>query len=986
MNYKKINNLIGWVVFLIAAITYISTVEPTASFWDCSEFIVSAFKLEVGHPPGAPMFMMIAHLFTMFSDPQNVAVMVNIFSALCSAFTILFLFWTITHLVRRFVSETEPCFSRIFTIMGCGAVGALVYTFSDTFWFSAVEGEVYAASSLLTAIIFWAILKWEAESSKKYANRWLVLIAYITGLSIGIHLLNLLVIPAIVFVYYFKKYTLSAKGIVLTSLIAVVLLGVLVWGVIPLTPQIASWFELLFVNSFGLPINSGLLFFVAALGLALGLSVYYSHKRGRVLLNTIMLGFSMCMLGYGSYAMIIIRSSANLPMDQNKPDNIFSLIKYLNRDQYGSHPLLTGPYYTNAGDYTSEQKEKYIRLNNRYVKKDIEQIKHYRRTYFFPRMWSNDPSHVEMYKLYTTGKTPTFADNLRYFLDYQTGFMYWRYFMWNFVGRQNDMQATFHNSHKGNWISGIKFIDEARLGKTDSQPLYFADNKGANKYYFLPLLLGLLGLLYQLYKDKRGFTLVTLLFFFTGIAVIIYLNQSPNEPRERDYAYAGSFYAFAIWVGMGVACLYRLLNSKTPRKVAAPLAVALSLPAPIIMAQQNWDDHDRSGRYIATDFGYNILKSCAPNALIYTYGDNDTFPLWYNQEVEGVGDDVKVANTMYLYSDWYYAQMMRRSYDAAPLATAATPEKILGETRSYVHVLEMRPNFDLREAMKFVMSDAASSRRKTQSGVDVDIFPSKELRLHIDKEQVIRDGLVMDTSKVAPYISFQISGGIFKNKLAALDFAANNFPQRPIYYGVSGDRDFEMGVGRHLRTEGMVQRLTPEFITNQTLIDVDKSFDLIVNVYRYRGLNDPKVYLDETARRMLSYYRNAFFRLADALKQQRDTVRLRQTMEKYHESFNEMLLANPNHSPYYWVANPVVEYYFSAGLNDYGISLSQKLIDEYRREFYFYLQSPDTVDNEISRVYQGIRDLSQTLQRHGQTDLHKQASELESEIAKVFKN
>ncbi|MDR2650848.1 MAG: DUF2723 domain-containing protein, partial [Prevotellaceae bacterium] len=672
MKYKNWNNIIGWITFLIAAFTYISTSEPTASLWDCSEFILSAYKLEVGHPPGAPLFMMVGHLFTIFSSPENVAFMINMFSSLCSAFTILFLFWSITHLVRRFVNinTSELSISDTIMVLSCGIIGALAYTFSDTFWFSAVEGEVYAASSLMTAVVFWAILKWEEQADSQYANRWLVLIAYILGLSIGVHLLNLLVVPAIVFVYYFKKYEVTRKGIIYTSLISVILLGTLVWGVIPIIPRIASWFELLFVNSFGLPINSGLLFFVVLLIVVLAYAILNTYKNRKVLMNTIMLCLSVCLLGYGSYAMIIIRSSANLPMDQNKPDNIFSLIKYLNRDQYGSRPLATGPYYNNNKNYEILQEEKYIRLGDRYVKKDISQTLKYKNTTLFPRMWSSSRAdHVEVYKMYVKGTNPTFADNIHFFIDYQMGFMYWRYLMWNFTGKQNDMQASIFDPTKGNWISGIKFIDENRLGNMDDMPVYLAENKGNNKYYFLPFLLGVLGLLFQFKKDKKGFTLVTLLFFFTGIAIILYLNQTPNEPRERDYAYAGSFYSFAIWIGMGIAFLYNLLAKILKRNIAAPVALMLGLPAPIIMAQQNWDDHDRSGRYVATDFGYNYLNSCDENAVLYTFGDNDTFPLWYNQEVEGVRRDIKVENSMYLSSDWYYMQMMRRSHEAPPLVT-----------------------------------------------------------------------------------------------------------------------------------------------------------------------------------------------------------------------------------------------------------------------------------------------------------------------------
>ncbi|MDR1886690.1 MAG: DUF2723 domain-containing protein [Prevotellaceae bacterium] len=988
MKYKNLNNIIGWVIFFIAAFTYISTVEPTASLWDCSEFILSAYKLEVGHPPGAPVFMMIGHLFTLFSSAENAAFMVNVFSALCSAFTILFLFWSITHLARRLVNVNTSQLSVSETVMtlGCGAVGALAYTFSDTFWFSAVEGEVYAASSLMTALVFWAILKWEEQADSRYANRWLVLIAYVLGLSIGVHLLNLLVVPAIVFVYYFKKYSLTRKGIIRTSIVSVILLAALVWGVIPIVPRIASQFELLFVNSLGLPINSGLLFFVVLLTVVLAYAVHRTRVKRNTVMNTVMLCLSVCLLGYGSYAMIVIRSSANLPMDQNKPDNIFSLMKYLNRDQYGSRPLITGPYY-DAKDYRVTQEQKYIRLGNKYVKKDISQKVIYNNTTLFPRMWSSSrPDHAEVYKMYVKGSSPSFLDNIAFFIDYQVGFMYWRYFMWNFAGKQNDMQASISDLTKGNWISGIKFIDEARLGSMDNMPLYLAENRGTNKYYFLPLLLGIAGLLFQLKRDRKGFTLIALLFFFTGVAIILYLNQTPNEPRERDYAYAGSFYAFAIWIGLGVALLYDVIGKALKKNMSAVIAPVLGLAVPALMAQQNWDDHDRSGRYVATDFGYNYLNSCDENAILYTFGDNDTFPLWYNQEVEGVRRDIKVANTMYLASDWFYMQMMRRTYDAPPIATTATPEKIIGETRAYMPLEELRPNLSLNQALKLAFDDSRPTYRGA-SGVELHIFPARNLILPVNRAKVIEQGLAFDTAAIVPYLHFKITGNsISKNSLAALDFAANNFPQRPIFYGSSGhEPDFIMGVEGNLRQEGLARKLVPEN-TAGTPVNIDKTFDLLVNTYRYRGLNDPDVYLDETARRTVSYYRSVFFRLAEILNITGDKERLKRLMEKYHEVMPELGIVNIHYTPYWGVANPPVEYYFQAGLNEYGISLAQRLIDEYGKEYRYYLglTAKTSADFELSRVHQGVTNLTDILKKHSQTDLHKQSEDLLKDIRETM--
>ncbi|MDR0726044.1 MAG: DUF2723 domain-containing protein [Prevotellaceae bacterium] len=980
MNYKRLNNITGWAVFAIAAFTYILTVEPTASLWDCSEFILSANKLEVGHPPGAPLFAMLGHLFTMFAASPNVALMANIFSALCSAFTILFLFWSITHLARRFVNKSASEFSvaEITMIISCGIIGALVYTFSDTFWFSAVEGEVYAASSFITAIVFWAILKWEEQADSDYANRWLILIAYITGLSIGVHLLNLLVVPAIVFVYYFKKYTVTPKGIIRTSIVSIILLGVLVWGVIPQTPVIASWFELLFVNSFGLPINSGLLFFVVALTATLAYTVYYTHRQRKVVLNAIALGLSFCLLGMGSYAMIVIRSSADTPMNQNRPDNIFSLIKYINREQYGSAPLITGPYYTDADQYSVTEKNTYVRVGDKYVKDKTSEIK-YNKTTFFPRMWSNrKDSHIQVYKSYTSGTKPTFVDNLRFFLDYQVGFMYYRYFMWNFVGRQNDMQGSKSDPTNGNWLSGIKFLDEARLGTMDDMPKYLTENKANNKYYFLPLLLGLLGLVYQLKKDKKGFAIVTLLFFFTGIAIIMYLNQTPDEPRERDYAYAGSFYAFTIWIGLGIAYIFKLLAKVTKEKIAAPVALLISLPVPVIMAQQNWDDHDRSGRYIATDFGYNYLISCDKNAILYTFGDIDTFTTWYNQEVEGVRRDIKIINFMYLESDWYYAQMMSRTYEAPPLVTTATVEQISGDSKSGAQIVELRPSLNIKQALQLFYG--GKTVRKYQ-GRDILTFPTKELVLPVNTAKFLEAGLIKDTSAMTPNIHFRIPGNwISRAKLGALDFAANNINDRPVYYG-GHDEDFFMGVKNNLRDEGLVKRLLPEN-TQRHPVDVDKSFDLLVNQYRFRGLNDStgSVFIDETSRQqMIPHYRNSFFALADYLRTIEDKDRLKRLMERYHEAIPELekIVSSAPYSMYMFSANPLVENYFYSGLTEYGTSLSQRLIDEYKREIAYYTRLSQKfknniiVERHVHYARLGLSNLSNILKKYNQQDLMK---------------
>ncbi len=752
-NYRLINNVTGWFVFAVAAITYFLTIEPTASFWDCGEFITSAYKLEVGHPPGAPFFMILGRFFTLFSfgDVSQVALMVNIMSALASAFTILFLFWSITHIAKRIIAKTEELTKgQSIAIFASGIVGALVFTFSDSFWFSAVEGEVYATSSLFTAVVFWAILKWEAEADQAYANRWLILIAYLMGLSIGVHLLNLLAIPAIVYIYYFKKYETTPKGIFYAAIVSVLMLAVIMYGIVQGIFVLGSKFELLFVNSFGLPFVSGLLFYFALLFAGIIFGIYHTYKHNKPVWNTVFTMLAVILIGYSSFALILVRSKADTPMNQNKPDDVFSLLGYLNREQYGERPLMFGQYFNSQLD----EDEPYPVVGPvRFDKKD-ENGKDYYKTIdqkrkrsfrseditFFPRMYSDQdsPDHIQgyinwleksedefyypqvnpetnqpvrnrygeiQYDYYRPKRIPTFGENLQYFFGYQLNYMYFRYFMWNFAGRQNDTQGQGKcdsggpNVKDGNWISGIKFIDEWRLGNQDKITPSMKNNKGRNVYYFLPLLLGILGMVFMYKQGKKGkqyFWVVMLFFFFTGIAIVLYLNQPPFQPRERDYAYAGSFYVFAMYIGFGVAFLYNLLKKYIPETTGAIIAGIAALGVPILMAQQNWDDHNRSNRYTATDYAKNYLDSCDENAIIFTNGDNDTFPLWYVQEVEGYRTDVRVINLSYFNTEWYIDQMRKQAYLSPPIKFTLKPEQYEPGQRDIVYVME-NPNIYLQE-------------------------------------------------------------------------------------------------------------------------------------------------------------------------------------------------------------------------------------------------------------------------------------------------
>ncbi|HON19129.1 MAG TPA: DUF2723 domain-containing protein [Salinivirgaceae bacterium] len=711
MSYKRLNLLGGWLSFLIAAVVYLSTIPLTTSFWDCGEFIASAYRLEVCHPPGSPLFLMLGRIASMFApSPEYVAAMINGMNALASAFTIMFLFWTITHLAKKLINpDSDENIGKHLAIIGSGFVGALGYMFTDTFWFSAVEGEVYALSSLFTAVVFWAILRWENDFDKPYANRWILLIAYLMGLSIGVHLLNLLAIPAIVLVYYFKKYTPTTKGVIYAILISGIILGGIMYGIIPLTVKIASKSELLFVNSFGLPYKTGFLVFALLLigGLIYGIQYSFTHKK--VILNTTLLSIALIIFGYTSYAMIVIRSNANPPMDQNNPEQMFSLLSYLNREQYGDRPLLYGQVYSAPG-LSSTPKISYRQKDGKYVEFiNGYDIQYDERFYMlFPRMYSSNESHVEQYKQWgkikgiqikvDTGNgteirtKPTFGENLRFFFSYQMGFMYFRYFMWNFVGRQNDNQSH-GEAGNGNWISGINFIDNIRLGDQTALPESWK-NPSANRYYFLPLLFGLFGAVYQYFRNKKDFWVVMLLFVLTGIAIVVYLNQTPLQPRERDYAYAGSTYAFAIWIGLGVLFLYELFNKILNSQFSAIISGIIGIVAvPVIIGAENWKDHDRTGRYMARDFAYNYLNSCDKNALIFTNGDNDTFPIWYIQEVEGVRTDVRVLCLPYLSTDWYIDQLRRQVWFSPPVPFSMDPEKYVMGTRDMVYVFDRKDLF-----------------------------------------------------------------------------------------------------------------------------------------------------------------------------------------------------------------------------------------------------------------------------------------------------
>ena len=1070
--YRTVNNLMGWLTFIIAATVYCLTIEPTASFWDCPEFITTGYKLEVGHPPGAPFFMLVANLFSQFaSDVTTVAKMVNYMSALMSGACILFLFWSITHLVRKLIITDENNITKgqLITVMGSGLIGALVYTFSDTFWFSAVEGEVYAFSSLFTAVVFWLILKWEDVADQPHSDRWIILIAYLTGLSIGVHLLNLLCLPAIVLVYYYKKTpNATAKGSLIALLGSMVLVAAVLYGIVPGIVKVGGWFELLFVNGLGMSFNSGVVVYIILLAAALIWGVYesyteknktrmaisfiltiallgipfYGHGASSIIIgilviaalglylapsvqakikerwritartmNTALLCTMMIVIGYSSYALIVIRSTANTPMDQNSPEDIFTLGEYLGREQYGTRPLFYGPAFSSkvaldvkdgyciprqseAGskfvrkEKTSpDEKDSYIELPGR-----VEY--EYAQNMFFPRMYSS--SHAPLYKQWVDIKghdvpydqcgemvmvnMPNQWENIKFFFSYQLNFMYWRYFMWNFAGRQNDIQGSGEIEH-GNWITGIPFIDNLLVGNQELLPQDLKNNKGHNVFYCLPLILGLIGLFWQAYHSQRGiqqFWVVFFLFFMTGIAIVLYLNQTPAQPRERDYAYAGSFYAFAIWVGMGVAGIIRMLRdyAKMQELPAAVLASVLCLFVPIQMAGQTWDDHDRSGRFVARDFGQNYLMTLQEegNPIIYTNGDNDTFPLWYNQETEGFRTDARTCNLSYLQTDWYIDQMKRPAYDSPSLPItwdrveyvegqneyiSIRPEmKALidsyfkqanelaaqGDTTilSLVHSIFGENPYELKEIINRWMlgknDQLKELLKKTGKEIQLPLIPTDSIVMKIDKEAVRRSGMKIPEAlgdSIPEYITLRDANGnpkraLYKSELMMLEMLANANWERPIYMAITVGSENHLGMGNHFTQEGLAYRFTP-FDTDKldSKIDSEKMYDNLMNKFKFGGIDKPGIYIDENVMRMCYTHRRIFTQLVGQLIKEGKKDKALAALD-----YAEKMIPAIN-VPYDWAngAFQMAESYYQLGQNE----KANKIIDELANKSLEYM-------------------------------------------------
>jgi len=997
--FKRVNNIAGWIVFAVSALVYLMTIEPTASFWDCGEFIATAYKLEVGHPPGAPLFMMIARFFALFaSEPSQVALMVNAMSGLLSAFTILFLFWTITHLARKLIvrGEESISMSKMVAIIASGTVGALAYTFSDTFWFSAVEGEVYAMSSFFTAIVVWAILKWEDVADEPFANRWLIFIAYMMGLSIGVHLLNLLTIPAIAFVYYFRKYKTSRNGVIATLAISSVILLTILYVIIPGLFKLGSLFELMFVNGFGLPYFTGFIFYLILVFGALTVGILYTHKRNHSIFNTALLVVTVILIGYSSYAMILIRARANTPINENNPSHVFSLINYLNREQYGDRPLVYGQYYSAPVESTKELTTR-LQKNGRYEETWLKTKYNFdpRFKTLFPRMYSPAEDHVEQYKDWgmvdgtpikvqnRNGETetrykPTFGENLIFFFRYQVGHMYIRYFMWNFVGRQDDVQS--HGGiENGNWISGIKPVDRVFVGNQNALTDDMKNHPSRNTYFFLPLILGLIGIYYQLVlrKDKRNFFMVFMLFFLTGLAIVIYLNQYPLQPRERDYAYAGSFYAFTIWIGLGVLAVYEWSKKILSETTAASAAGILCMSVPLIMVTQNWDDHDRSGRYTARDFAANYLNSCPPNAILFTNGDNDTFPLWYAQEVEGIRTDVRIVNLSLLGTDWYIDQMKMKCYESAPVPISMDHSKYVQGTRDIVYIYSrINEAVELKNIMTFLASDDINTKLQVPGESPLPYLPANKLKLTVDKEKVLSSGTVKakDDSLIVPTMEWTIKGShIQKAAMMILEIIANNNWERPIYF-VSPHGDGDVGLSEYLQHDGFAYRLVPIKTTPADFlsigrIDNDVLYEKLMNTFKWGRMNEPDVFIDHNNQRtaMVLKLRNTFNRLASQLIEENKKDSALNVLNKITD-----LMPHEKY-PYDFFMIGIAENYYklnqtekaNAIVRKYNDILVQKLkyIDSLEPRFQGYF------DYDYRVSLQTLSELSNMTSIYGQLDL-----------------
>lgn len=989
-NYNKVNNVLGWAIFGIAAITYLITAAPTVSFWDCGEYIATAVKLQVGHPPGAPLFQLMGNVFSQlaFGDVTEQARMVNYLSALSSAFTILFLFWTITMVGRKFILHYgEMNKGRMIVLFGAAIVGSLTYTWSDSFWFSAVEGEVYAMSSLFTAIAFWAILKWENEMDRSSnAHRWLIFIAYMIGLSIGVHILVFLTIPAIVMVYFFKtKPEINRTKFLLYNGVGVIVLGAIFSVIIPVVLKMFGKMEIFMVNSIGLPFNSGTIFTVILLGGIFAFGLMFTRKKETPIWNTLILSIIFILLGYSTFITLAIRSNANTPIDENNPEDAMSLLAYYNREQYGDFPVFYGqsfnapldreePFKDGNPVYTRDEATgKYVVVDDR-----KQTIRNFDKDYvgLFPRMWNDQQDSPKNYQKYAgidPNKPISLGENVKWFIDYQVGHMWWRYFMWNFAGRQNDYQHRYEYT-KGNWISGIKFLDEMRLGPQTDLFYHEKNNKGRNTYFMLPLLLGLVGAYFHYKKAGKDAWVVTLLFLLTGLAIGVYLNHKPFEPRERDYAYVGSFYAYSIWIGLGVIAIYELLKEKmkTPTMAMAITALCL-LAVPGILVANNWDDHDRSKRFIARDIAKAYLDSCAPNAILFTNGDNDTFPLWYIQEIEGYRTDVRVVNLSLLNTDWYIDQQLRAVYDGKPMPLTFEHEQYVQGTRDVIYYQDrgIKGRWKVEDFIKWIKSDSEQTKFSAfGGGKKLRYYPMKNLRLDIDKEQVLANNVLSpeDTSRMVDYIDWNLRGNVLsKRDIMVIDLIANNDWTRPIYFSVTVGNSSQsyFWLDDYFQLEGLAYRFVPVLNKRQKnnpdfgKVNPDIMYENMMNKFDLTNMGDSDVYLDETARRTSYNLRSLYGRLAKALVEKGENEKAKAVLERCFEYMPEEKFQFD-----YFVFH-AIEAYYMVGEKDTAHMYAMLFTDRVEEQLNYYAQfkgkKRKLVQNEIQQVSNYYRMLLNTV-------------------------
>ncbi|MFT6746279.1 MAG: hypothetical protein ACJAZ2_000618 [Glaciecola sp.] len=1104
--YKYLNNVTGWMVWLFATIIYVMTMESSASFWDCGEFISSAFKQQVGHPPGAPLWLMIARIFSLFAgdNVENVAVMVNLFSALCSSFSILFLFWTITGLAKKIANKTGDLDAgKTLAILGSGVVGAAAYTFSDSFWFSAVEGEVYAASSFTTALVFWLLVKWEAMADQKYADRYLIIVAYVMGLSIGVHILNLLAIPALVYIYYFKRFKTSTKGIIYAGVLGVVILGVVQAVIISTMVKMASKFEVFFTNDLRMPFDTGMWIYFLLIGGLLVYGIIYTTKKRLPNFQNAIYAVLVILIGYSSFAMIVIRSAANPPMDENNPENIVNLLPYLNREQYGDRPLMRGQSFSSELDheqsYTDGNPVYYQSTNKK--GKDVYEVADERKnhkpkyskksTMYFPRMYSSQAHHVRSYKAWTSFKgnktrvkvktnenrkgwknkwirMPTISENMGFFFNYQINFMYWRYFMWNFAGRQNDKQG--HGLGKdavlnGNWLTGVDFIDNEHLGNQSTLPESLKKSPGRNTFYLLPFILGLIGMVFHFSKSWKDAGVVMLLFLMTGLAIVIYLNQTPTQPRERDYAYAGSFYAFAIWIGLGVQALFSFMTKPSKDEldevegkgieeklktnglygislslmsllgfgiaftaggiltvgysflyiagviIAAVLfcvfvgrmissnvgkalvVIAMTLSVPYVMGSDGWDDHNRNDKYTARDFAKNYLATCELNAIIFTNGDNDTFPLWYVQDVEGFRTDVRVVNLSLLNTDWYIDQMKRKAYLSEKLPFSLTQDQYRQGTRDYVYMDKRWTGYqDLKTVMNFIKSDKKSTKLMLSNGGSIDFIPADSLSVKVDKQKVLDNGTVLPqfADQIPESLDWSIQGGhVLKAKLMILDLLANNDWERPIYFAITVGDDHYMNLEEYFQLEGLAYRVTPikhqRSQTGETgWIHVNKMYDNLMNNYTWGNMEKPGVYMGEQVQRMSMNYRNNFARLAKTLvTDYGDTVRAVNILDRCME------IMPASKIPYSFFSIYMGDAYYKCGEFEKGNKIMFDILDKYTEEAIWFIDLEDDkqklVNSELERAKQAIQYVGFFASKFQLTEVTDQVGKCMEEISAALK-